>query len=123
MVFPLTMSLRPPEITTPLPTGPFPATPVVGTLGLLLSCTEFFVNSQQLCVPVGPVPPFGHSPSCGEGASSLFWLLLTKPDLLLLNSEFWMIRCPPELVPEYPSAPVSAWAWSRIVLQSRQAPM
>src|SRR5438034_8536970 len=124
MALPLTMLLWSPESTTPLPTGPAPATPVVGTLGLLLSCTEFFVNSQQLCEPVGPVSPaFGHEPSWGEGASSLFWLLLTKPDLLLLNSEFWMIRCPPEFVPEYPSALVSAWAWSRIVLQSRQAPM
>src|SRR5438270_11021981 len=95
------MLLRSPESTTPLPTGPAPATPVVGTLGLLLSCTEFFVNSQQLCVPVGPVSPsLGHDPSCGEGASSLFWLLLTNPDLLLLNFEFWIVRCPPELVPE-----------------------
>src|SRR5919108_18979 len=94
------MLLRSPDSTIPLPTGPVPATPVVGTFGLLLSCTRFFVNSQQLCVPVGPVSPaLGHTPSCGEGASSLFWLLLTKPDLLLLNSEFWIVRCPPELVP------------------------
>src|ERR1700676_405040 len=100
MRLPLTMSLRPPEITTPLPTGAASAEPVVGTFGLLLSCTEFFVNSQQEWVPVGPVPPFGHAPSCGEGASSLFWLLVMKPDLLLLNSEFCTIRWPPELVPE-----------------------
>src|SRR5438270_3604362 len=82
---PLTMSLRPPEMTTPLPTGPASAEPVVGTFGLLLSCTVFFVNSQQECVPVGPIPPLGQAPSCGEGASSLFWLLVTKPDWLLSN--------------------------------------
>src|SRR5438128_2812287 len=123
MRLPLTMLLRSPASTTPLPTGPASAAPVLGTLGLLLSCTRFLVNSQQLCVPVGPVSPFGHFPSWGEGWSSLFWLLLTKPDLLLLNSEFWIVRCPPEFVPEYPSALLSAWAWSRIVLQSGQAPM
>src|SRR4051794_33834521 len=123
MVLPLTVSLRPPAITTPLPTGPASAEPVVGTFGLLLSCTEFLVKSQQECVPVGPVPPFGQAPSCGEGASSLFWLLVTKPDWLLSNSEFWMTRCPPELVPEYPRSLFWAWAWSRIVLQSGQAPM
>src|ERR1700722_13532361 len=96
----LTASSRPPAITTPLPTGPASAEPVVGTFGLLLSCTEFFLNTQQECVPVGPVPPPGQIPSCGEGASSLFWLLVTNPDWLLSNSEFWMIRWPPELVPE-----------------------
>src|SRR5438067_641262 len=100
MAFSLTMLLRSPASTTPVPTGPASAAPVVGTLGLLLSCTEFFLNSQQLWVPVGPVSPFGQFPSCGEGWSSLFWLLLTKPDLLLLNSEFWIVRCPPEFVPE-----------------------
>src|ERR1700692_4454978 len=110
MCLPLTVSSRPPAMTTPLPTGPASAEPVVGTFGLLLSWTEFFVNSQQECLPVGPLPPFGHAPSCGGGASSLFWLLVTKPDWLLSNSEFWTIRCPPEFVPEYPRSLFSAWA-------------
>src|SRR5436305_10358049 len=64
------MSLRPPEITTPVPTGAESAPPALGTFGSLLSCTEFFVNSQQLCEPVGPVPPPGHAPFCGDGASA-----------------------------------------------------
>src|SRR3984893_7159418 len=105
------MLLRSPASTTPLPTGPASAEPVDGTFGLLLSCTRFLVNSQQLGEPVGPFSPLlGHFPSCGEGWSSLFWLLLTKPDLLLLNSEFWIVRCPPEFVPEEPSTLFSAVA-------------
>src|ERR1700726_273210 len=123
MWLPLTMSLRPPAMTMPVPTGAASAEPVVGTFGLLLSWTEFLVNSQHEWVPVGPVPPLGHAPSCGEGASSLFWLFVTKPDWLLSNSEFWMIRCPPAFVPEKPRSLFWAWAWSRIELQSGHAPM
>src|ERR1700730_13047749 len=104
------MLLRSPESTIPLPTGPASALPVLGTFGLLLSCTRFFVNSQQFDVPVGPFSPFGHCPFCGEGWSSLFWLLLTKPAWLLLNSEFWIVRWPPEFVPEEPSTLFSAVA-------------
>src|SRR3977135_3114055 len=100
MWLPLIVSLRPPAITTPLPTGAASAEPVVGTFGLLLSCTEFLVNSQHECVPVGPVPPLGPAPSCVDGASSLFWLLVTKPAMLLSNSEFWIVSWPPEFVPE-----------------------
>src|SRR5438093_12450466 len=80
---PLTVSSRPPAITTPLPTGPASAEPEVGTFGLLLSCTRLLVNTQQELVPVGPFSlALGHLPSCGEGASSLFWLLVTNPDWL-----------------------------------------
>ena len=51
-------------------------------------------------MPVGPVPPFGQAPSCGEGASSLFWLLVTMPLALWSHSESFSTSCPPALVPE-----------------------
>ena len=49
---------------------------------------------------IGLVPPFGQAPSWGEGESSLFWLLVSKPSLLLSNSEFLITSGPPAFVPE-----------------------
>src|SRR5581483_7739545 len=95
-----TVSNRPPEIRMPVPTGLLAAMPLLnGVFGLLLSCTELWTNSQHEWVPVGPVSLRGQWPDCGDGWSSLFWLLVANPVWLESNSEFWMIRCPPELVP------------------------
>ena len=59
------------------------------------------MNTQQEWVwVIGLVAPFGQAPSCGEGASSLFWLLVSKPSLLWSNSEFSITSGPPEFVPE-----------------------
>src|SRR5262245_47887397 len=84
---PVTVSNRPPEITRPTPIGPRSAEPDEGTLGLLLSCTLLCWKTQHETVPVGPVSESGQCPLCGDGASSLFWLLVEKPVLLLSNSE------------------------------------
>src|SRR3954469_4255206 len=98
---PTTVLSRPPEIDIPVPTGPAAAAPTPGTFGLLLSCTKLCVNTQHEWVwVVELVPPAGHAPSCGEGESSLFWLLVSKPSLLWSNSEFSTTRRPPEFVPE-----------------------
>src|SRR3954467_10950003 len=112
----MTVSVRPPAMTMPVPGGPSEAEPVLGTETLLLSCTKLFVNIQQECEPVGPVPPLGQTPSCGDGASSLFWLFVLTPVLFWSNSEFRMTRLPPEFVPEYPSAENCACASSSTVL-------
>src|SRR5436305_7467876 len=94
MVLLTTVSKRPPAMTMPVPTGPADAAPVsCGTFGLLLSCTS-------LCRQIShDPPPLGHEPSCGDGASSLFCELLTIPLWLSSHSPYWMMRCPPELVP------------------------
>src|SRR5262245_48782081 len=118
----MTVSFRPPASTMPVPTGPNAAEPAFGTFGLLLSWMKFPRKSVQECEPVGPTPSPGHAPSCGEGASSLFWLLVEMPVLLSFHSESSMIRWPPEFVPEYPSAEFSACASVTTVLQSGQAP-
>src|SRR4051794_33016224 len=97
----ITVLLRPPEIDTPVPVGPAAALPAAGTLGLLLSWTLLCLNTQQEWVfVIGLVPFFGHAPSCGDGESSLFWLLVSNPSLLWSNCEFSMTRLPPEFVPE-----------------------
>src|SRR5437879_905919 len=116
------VSFRPPAITIPVPTGPNAAEPALGTFGLLLSWMKFFRNTVHECEPFGPVPPPGHAPSCGDGASSLFWLFAEMPVLFSSHSDFSTMRWPPEFVPEYPSAEFSAWASVRSVLQSGQAP-
>jgi hypothetical protein len=69
------------------------------------------------------MPPPGQTPSCGLGASALFWLFVSKPSLLWSNSEFSMISRPPEFVPEYPSALCWACAWLMTASQSGHAPM
>src|SRR6516165_10409981 len=76
MSLPSTVWTRPREIGPPAPTG-LEATMrgLVGTFGLLLSCTELWLNSQHEWVPVGPVPLPGQRPDWGDGWSSLFWLL------------------------------------------------
>jgi hypothetical protein len=59
------------------------------------------MNTQQEWVwVIRLVPPFGHAPSCGEGKSSLFWLLVSNPSSLLSNCEFSTTRLPPELDPD-----------------------
>ena len=70
-----------------------------------------------------PPPITGHEPSCGSGASSLFWLFVTIPVLLRSHSEFWMIRWPPTFVLDSPSVLPCACTWSTTWLQSgRHAP-
>ena len=60
------------------------------------------MNTQHESVwVIGLTLPFlAQWPFCGEGQSSLFWLLVSKPSLLLSNSEFLTTNRPPELVPE-----------------------
>jgi len=68
--FSITVSLRAPETVIPVPTGPAAALPVVGTFGLLLSCTSLCRNTQQECVCViGLTPLCGQAPFWGEGSS------------------------------------------------------
>ncbi len=55
---------------------------------------------QETVWVIGLILPPGQRPSCGEGQSSLFWLLVSKPSLFLSNSEFLMMSLPPEFVPE-----------------------
>ena len=100
MRLPITVSWRPPASTMPVPTGPSAAVPERGTFGLLLSWMSFLRKSVQEWLPVGPLSPPGQAPSCGDGASSLFWLLVTMPQVFSSHSDFSTIRCPPELVPE-----------------------
>src|SRR2546430_13053401 len=96
----MSVSWRPPETSMPVPTGPAAAAPALGTLGLLLSCTKLFMNTQQECVwVIRLMPLFGHAPSCGAGLSP-FWLLVSNPSSLLSNSEFFTTRLPPEFEPE-----------------------
>src|SRR5581483_11864084 len=96
----MTVSLRPPEIVIPVPVGPAAAPPLAGTLGLLLSWTKLSMKTQHEWVwVIGLIRLPGQAPSWGEG-SSPFWLLVSKPSWLLSNSEFLMIRVPPEFEPE-----------------------
>ena len=59
---------------------------------------------MKIVQPTAPgtagLEPAGQSPICGDGRSSLFCEFETSPVLLLSNSLFWMMRLPPELVPE-----------------------
>src|SRR5437763_887644 len=77
-----------PPSTSPVPTGAPPESPepLPGTFGLLLSWILLLVQTVQDAVPSGPVCPGGQRPICGEGQSSLFWELLTRPVLLLSHS-------------------------------------
>src|SRR5579859_2369583 len=98
-VLSMIVSLRPPETDMPVPTGPSAERPWAGTFGLLLSCTKLWVNTQQLGAPeTGGLTPAGHEPSWGGGLSP-FWLLVSKPSLLLSNCEFSISIRPPEFEP------------------------
>src|SRR5690242_19432064 len=79
-----------PASTMPVPTGAPPARPepLPGTFGLLLSWMSLFIQTVHDWVPRAPVSPGGHSPICGEGQSSLFCELLTRP-VLLLSQTLW----------------------------------
>src|SRR5947209_7122470 len=95
---------RVPASTIPDPTGALPARPLApapGTLGLLLSWIEL---CMKIVHPADPgttgVEPDGQEPISGEGWSSLFWELETRPLRLWSNSVFSIMRFPPELVPE-----------------------
>src|SRR6266516_1190521 len=96
----------------PVPTGAPPESPepLPGTFGLLLSWILLLVQTVQDWVPSGPVCPLGQSPICGEGQSSLFWELLTRPVLLLSHSLLSTCRYPPALVLERQSALFSPWS-------------
>src|ERR1700730_13349157 len=92
-VFSTTRSLCPPAIVMPVPTRPG-APAEVGVAPLLLLTIRLWISTQQMflrCAPAGGLglfSPFGQIPSWGDGASSLFWLVVAKPSWLLLNSEF-----------------------------------
>ena len=87
-----TVSYAPPEISTPVPMAP--ASPEVGTFGLLLFLiTLCTMKKQDVVLP-------GHAPFCGGGASSLFSEFGTIPARLRLNTESLMTSGPPALVPE-----------------------
>jgi hypothetical protein len=59
------------------------------------------MNTQQEWVwVIDEMPPCGHAPSCGEGQSLLFWLLVSNPSSLRSNWEFLITSRPPEFVPE-----------------------
>src|SRR5436309_11273214 len=77
-----------PANTMPVPTGAPPESPepLPGTFGLLLSWRLLLVQTVQDFVPSGPVCPSGQRPICGDGQSSLFCELLTRPVLLLSHS-------------------------------------
>src|ERR1022692_2098149 len=94
------VSLRAPETDIPVPTGPAAADPAAGTLGLLLSCTLLWMNTQQEGAPAtGDLTPAGQAPFCGGGLSP-FWLLVSNPSSLLSNWECSISIRPPELEPE-----------------------
>jgi len=82
------VSFRPPASTIPVPTGPSAAEPARGTFGLLLSWMLFLRKSVHEWLPVGPMRLSGQAPSCGEGASSLFWLLAEMPQVFSSHSDF-----------------------------------
>src|SRR5436190_16997194 len=111
------MSKEPPEISIPEPTGAVAESPPPGTFGLLLSCTWLFWITVQSWVVVP-----GHRPLCGEGASSLLREFGRIPTRFWSHSEFWIVRWPPEFVPEYPSGLFWACTWSSVVWQSGHAP-
>src|SRR5579884_310421 len=96
----ITVSLRPPEIDMPVPTGPAAAKPAPGTLGLLLSCTKLCMNTQQEWVwVIRLIWWWGQAPFCGGGLSP-FWLLVSNPSSLWSNSEYFTTSRPPEFEPE-----------------------
>ena len=70
-----------------MPTGAPPASPdpLPGTFGLLLSWIVLLVQTVHDGVPRNPFPDW-QSPICGEGQSSLFCELLTRPVLFLSHS-------------------------------------
>ena len=120
----MTVSLPPPEMVMPVPVGPLLASPAWGTFGLLLSWTLLCMNTQHDVVWVmGLVAPSGQAPFWGAGGSPSIWVLVSRPSLLLSNSEFLMTIPPPEFVPEYPRALYSIQAWSMVMSHGcRQAP-
>src|ERR1035437_3361841 len=120
----ITVSLRPPDTVMPVPTGPRLALPALGALGLLLSWTLLWRNTQHEWVwVIGLMPLFGHAPSCGAVGSPWIWVLVSNPSWLLSNWEFSTTMAPPELVPEYPRALYSIHAWLMVIPQTcLQAP-
>src|ERR1700741_5657612 len=96
-VFSVTRSLRPPASVMPVPSRPG-APPEVGVPPLLFSMIRLWVITQQMflrCAPGGGEGfslPSGHRPSCGAGASSLFWLVVGEPSSLVLDLGFGIVR-------------------------------
>src|ERR1700674_2328972 len=117
------VSNRPPEIVIPVPVGPSPAVPEIGTLGLLLLSTRFWVNTQHMLLEVVTLVAPGHRPFWGGGGSPVRAVLVSNPSLLSSKTEFLIVIWPPEFVPEYPSALFSIQAGLMVTLQARlQAP-
>src|SRR5580692_3820460 len=103
----------------PVPVGPSPAVPEIGTFGLLLFSRTLRVNTQHRACEAAPA----QRPSWGGGGSPVRAVLVSKPSLLSSNIEFSMRIRPPEFVPEYPRALSSIQAWLIVTLQTRwQAP-
>src|SRR6478672_10485750 len=104
-VFSTTRSFRPPPSVMPVPSRPG-APSEVGVPPLLFSTIRLWIITQQMFLRWAPgggdgfFAPAGQIPSCGGGASSLFWLVVATPSSLLLNSVFSIVRWPPEFEPE-----------------------
>jgi hypothetical protein len=67
--------------------------------------------------------PDGQAPFCGAGRSPLLALLVSMPSPLRSHSPLLITKCPPELVPEYPSTLFCPCARLSTALQSAHAPM
>src|SRR5215467_9852157 len=97
----------------PVPTGGASAPP--GALALLLPWIRLssMIVHDRVALP-------GQRPSCGEGASSLFIEFGATPARLSRNTELRMTSCPPEFVPEYPSAELTPASFASVVSQTRR---
>src|SRR5215469_2622980 len=113
MVLPVTVSYEPPAIWMPVPTGA--TNPSAGVFGLLFAWMRLpsMIVQDFVALP-------GQRPSCGGGASSLFSEFGTMPAWLSRNTEFLMTSCPPEFVPEYPSAEFTPVSVASVVSQTRR---
>src|SRR5215469_3532360 len=113
ITLPVTVSYEPPAICTPVPTGGAASLP--GVFALLFARIRL---SSMIVQDLVALP--GQRPSCGDGASSLFIEFGARPARLSRNTEFLMTSCPPELVPEYPSAELTPVSLASVVSQTRR---
>src|SRR6266700_868923 len=96
----------------PVPTGAMAS--LAGVFALLFA---WIVLPSMIVQDLVALP--GQRPSCGGGASSLFSEFGAMPARLSRNTEFLMTSCPPEFVPEYPSAELTPMSFASVVSQIR----